>query len=132
MPAITALYAGLIAILLFIVAGRVSGLRRTHNVGIGDGGREDLARAIRVHGNAVEWALPALLLLLIAELNRAPAILLHVAGIVLVIARVLHALGLSGQSGYSFGRFSGAATTYIVVLVLAIWDIWAFVRLLLI
>ena len=128
MPAITALYAGLIALLLLVFAARVSSTRRRLGVGIGDGGHDALARAIRVHGNAVEWALPVLLLLLIAELNRAAPLLLHACGIALVIARLVHGLGLGRRSGLSTGRFAGTALTWLVLVVLAVWDVWAFVR----
>jgi len=65
MPVIAGLYAGLIALFLMFLATRVSRLRHAVRVGVGDGGDKRLARAIRVHGNAVEWALPVLLLLLI-------------------------------------------------------------------
>jgi uncharacterized membrane protein YecN with MAPEG domain len=129
MPFITALYAGIVLILLVLLALPVSRLRQRHGVGLGDGGRADLARAIRAHANLSEWGVPVLLLLLIAELNRAPAILLHAAGIALVVARILHAMGLYRSSGTSFGRFAGAGLTWITLIVLAAWNIWAFVRL---
>jgi hypothetical protein len=41
---------------------------------------------------------------------------------------VLHALGLSGHSGYSFGRFVGSAGSWLAVLVLALWNVWAGAR----
>ena len=128
MPAITALYAAIVAALLLVFALRVSLFRRSLGVGIGDGGHDALARAIRVHANAVEWALPVLFLLLVAELNRASPLLLHAAGIALVVARVLHGFGLSRHSGVSPGRFAGIAVTWVVLIVLAAWDLWAFVR----
>jgi len=128
MPAITALYTAVIALLLVVLAARVSLARRQLGVGIGDGGHDALARAIRVHGNAVEWVLPVLLLMLVAELNRASPLLLHVCGIALVVARLLHGAGLSRRSGVSTGRFAGTAITWVVLLVLAAWDLWAYVR----
>ena len=129
MPAIAAFYAGLIGILLIILALPISALRRRLKVGIGDGGDPVLARTIRVHANTIEWALPTLLLLILAELNRAPPLLLHICGIALVSGRVLHAFGLSRTSGPSGGRFVGTGLTWLALAVLAVWDIWAFVRL---
>jgi uncharacterized membrane protein YecN with MAPEG domain len=128
MPYVTALYAGLSGVLLLVLGARVSQLRRRFGVGIGDGGNPALARAIRVHGNAVEWLLPALLLLLVAELNRAAPLLLHAAGAAIVVGRVLHAAGLSGATGYSFGRFAGSGISWLAVLALALWNLWAFLR----
>ena len=95
MPAIAALYGGLIGVLLILLALPVSYLRRELGTGLGDGGDPRLARAIRVHANAVEWAIPAILLLLLAELTRASPLLLHACGIAVVVGRVLHAIGLS-------------------------------------
>ena len=128
MPFVTALYAGVVALLLLVLAMRVSLHRRRAGVGIGDGGDPALARAVRAHANAVEWALPVLLLLLVTELVRAPALLLHVAGIALVAARVLHGFGLSAHAGYSIGRFLGILLNWLVLAVLALYDIAAFVR----
>jgi uncharacterized membrane protein YecN with MAPEG domain len=128
MPAITALYAALVALLLVVLALRISRFRMRLGVGIGDGGDQPLSRAIRVHANAVEWAVPVLLLLLVAELNRAAPLLLHVCGIALIVGRVLHGIALGRRSGPSPGRFAGIMITWIVLLVLAAWDLWAFVR----
>lgn len=132
MPAIAALYAGLVGLLLLILAARVSFLRRQLKVALGDGGDRGLQRAIRAHGNAVEWAITGILLLLIADLTRAPALFLHLCGLVIVIGRVLHAVGLSLAGGYSFGRLYGSALSWGAVVVLAVWNVWAFVRLLLV
>lgn len=129
MPTITALYAGCIGLLLLAFAARISYLRWTLRIGLGDGGNSTMQRAIRVHGNAVEWALPALLLLLVAELVRAPSLLLHVCGCAIVLGRLLHALGVYRTSGASLGRMSGTILTWGVVAVLAVWNVWAFVRL---
>ena len=129
MPYITALYAGLVMLLLLVLAMPVSRLRGKLHIGLGDGGNPALARAIRTHANLAEWGVPVLLLLLVAELNRAPAVLLHAAGIVLVIGRLLHAFGLSRTGGASFGRMYGAGFTWLVLVVLAAWNLWAFVRL---
>ncbi len=129
MPAIAALYGGLVAILLLVLAILVSRLRGELNVRLGDGGDPRLMRAIRTHANAVEWAVPTLVLLLIAELNRASPLLLHACGVALVLGRVLHAVGLSRTGGSSFGRFAGTGLTWGALLVLAAWDLWAFARL---
>ncbi len=128
MPAVTMLYAGLIGILLIVLAARVSGLRGRHKVGLGDGGIADLQRAIRVHGNTVEWAVPGILLLLVAELNRASPLLLHACGIAIVVGRVVFAIGLSRSSGESLGRMAGSILNWGALLVLALWSVWGFAR----
>jgi len=129
MPAVSAFYAGLIGLLLLVLAALVSRLRRKHAIGIGDAGNRELHRAIRAHGNAVEWGVIAIVLLLVAELNRASPALLHACGAAVVVGRVLHAIGLSRSGGYSFGRFVGSGLSWTATAVLALWSVWAFVRL---
>ena len=128
MPAITALYAAIVAFLLIALGTRVVTMRRRLRVGLGDGGQGSLQQAVRVHGNAVEWALPVLLLLLVAELNRASPVMLHGCGIALVVGRLLHAVGVSARPGASFGRVYGMLITIATLAVLAVFDLTAFLR----
>jgi uncharacterized membrane protein YecN with MAPEG domain len=125
---VTALYAGLLGLLLLVLGARVSLLRSKLRVGWGHGNDPLLARAIRVHGNAVEWIVPMLLLLLVAEIDGASRTFLHVCGVTFVGARVAHAAGLSHTSKDSPGRFWGTAGTWLVIAALAVWDIAAFAR----
>lgn len=117
---VTALYAGLLALLLVALAARIPLMRGKYRVGIGTGKQPELALAMRVHGNATEYVPAALLLLLLAELNGFPAWSLHAAGSGLFLARILHAVGLGGSAGYSAGRFTGTALTWLVMAILAI------------
>lgn len=114
-----------------MLAARVSPLRRQLKVGLGDGGDEPMTRAIRAHGNALEWGLPPLLLMLVAELNHASRPLLHVCGIVFLLARIAHSVGLSTHRPGSRGRIVGSAVSWLVLAVLALWNIGAFLRTLL-
>ncbi|HET7557257.1 MAG TPA: MAPEG family protein [Rhodanobacteraceae bacterium] len=123
---ITGLYAALGALLIFVLALRVMQLRHRHRVGLGTGGDESLARAIRAHANAIEYLPIALLLLLILELDQTRAWILHVFGIVLIVGRILHAIGLSSHAGTSFGRFVGTALTMLVIFVMAVLLLWQF------
>ena len=55
-PTITALYAGLLAVFIVLLAARVAKFRHANKIGIGEGDNRTLARMIRVHGNAIENA----------------------------------------------------------------------------
>lgn len=125
---VTGLYAGLLVLLLLALGARVSLLRSKLGIGTGHGNDAKLARAIRVHVNAVEWILPLLLVMLVAELDGASRVFLHVCGVTFVFARIVHALGLSRTSKASPERFWGTAATWLTLLVLALWDIGAFAR----
>jgi uncharacterized protein len=123
---ITALYAGLAALLVLAFALSVIRLRWRTKTGLGDGGDRRLARAIRIHGNAAEYVPLALVLMLVAELNYTGPMLLHGCGAVLIAARVAHAIGLNRTAGSSTGRMLGTVCTFGVVIVLAAVNIAAF------
>ena len=119
---VTPFYAALCGILLVVLSLRVSLLRRKHGVGIGDGGQPELQRAIRVQGNFIEYVPLGLILLLLLEIShQVPGWALHGLGLLLVAARISHALAYSRSSGTNFGRAFGGAGTYLMVLVAALW-----------
>jgi uncharacterized membrane protein YecN with MAPEG domain len=124
MPKITLLFTALHALLMLVLLARISRHRHGHRIGIGDGGDVLLARKIRVHGNFVEHAPFALLLLGLLELSGLAASWLWGFGGVLLLGRVLHAVGLSGSGGYSFGRFFGTAMTWLALLAMALAGLW--------
>ncbi|MGE6651411.1 MAPEG family protein [Shewanella colwelliana] len=122
---VSGLYIAITAIMAVYLTLRVIKLRRKFSIGIGIGigvaGNEPLRLADRVHGNLLENAPIAMGLLLVAELNGLPALYIHTIGIVWLIARVLHAVGLTqGKGGYHFGRFWGVLTTWLVILTLSV------------
>ena len=117
---ITAVYASLLAVLVVTLVLVVVKLRREFKVGIGDGGNRDLARAIRVHGNAIESIPLFLLLLAVYELNGGHANLLHFFGAIFFFARIAHASGMLASAGASRGRVFGTVGTNGCLLGLAI------------
>lgn len=121
---IAGIYAALATLLVLVLAARVVFSRRNARVGLGDGGDSGLIKRIRAHANAIENLPLALLLLLLLELNQTRPLWLHVFGCVLIIARVLHAVGLSRSSGTSPGRFLGTAVTWTLMLVMAVILLW--------
>lgn len=121
---ITAIYAALATLLVLALAARVSLGRKSTRTEFGDGGHLDLSLRIRAHANALENLPLALLLLLLLELNQTQPLWLHVFGIVLIVGRILHAFGLSGSSGNSFGRFAGTGVTWLAMLGMALLLLW--------
>ena len=117
---IAGLYVALGALLILGLSVRVMWLRNMLRIGLGSGGNERLARAIRAHANAVEYLPIALLMLVLLAIEQTRPGLLHVFGIVLIVGRNLHAIGLSRASGRSFGRAAGAGLTVSVILAMAI------------
>src|SRR5690606_23117869 len=73
-------------------------------------------RVQRVQMNAVE-DVPVLMVGIGAlGLLGMPAWYIHMAGLVLLVARVLHAVGLASSSGFSVGRAAGTMGTFLVFL----------------
>ena len=123
---ITGLYASILGFLIIFLAYRVVNFRKTKRVGIGDNGDKLGMRAIRVHANATEYIPILIILMAIYELNGGAVLVLHIIGIISVFARILHAFGLSGSSGISFGRFYGTAITWVSIVGLSCLNIYQF------
>jgi uncharacterized membrane protein YecN with MAPEG domain len=112
---VTPIYAGLLALLFFVLSLRVVKLRG-HGASLGDGGNPLLLRRIRAHGNFAEYVPFILLMMGMLELSHFSSYLLHALGVTLVIARLLHAYALSFTEKFKFGRFWGTALTFMLLL----------------
>ena len=119
------LYTALLGLLLIALSIRVVLARRRFRVGLGVGTEEGMQQAVRVQANFAEYVPLAVMLLVMAELTDMPIIAVHAAGIVLVTSRLLHAWGLSQSPGRTFGRFYGTAGTWLVIIVLSVWLLFA-------
>jgi uncharacterized membrane protein YecN with MAPEG domain len=92
---ITSIYAALSSLLIVWLSFNVVKLRQSGRVILGDGGNSELQVAIRAQGNATEYIPISLILLLLLELSKGNALMLHIGGIALLIGRSLHAYGLT-------------------------------------
>ena len=94
---ITALYAGILALIVLALAINVTAHRVKLRVPLGDGGNAQMRRMIRLHGNAAEYIPLALVLMAIYELNGGAHLGLHIVGIALVAGRAAADLGHVGH-----------------------------------
>ncbi|MBK7423003.1 MAG: MAPEG family protein [Propionivibrio sp.] len=107
------LYAALLALLFVALSIRTLRLRRRLRIGIGDAGNEQMLRAMRVHSNFAEYVPLTLFLIYLAEVQGAPALLIHALGLCLLAGRLSHAYGVSqANENYTF-RVFGMAMTFI-------------------
>lgn len=113
---VSSLYISLSVLLLVVLSLRVIQLRYRYRVEIGDGGHSELARAIRVQANFVEYVPLALLVILLADLVGHAKWTVHVLGIALLVGRVAHALGFASAEGPNFGRTLGMTLTVLVLI----------------
>ncbi len=123
---ITSLYAAILALIIIFLAYKVVVFRKTKKVGLGDNGDSEGLQAIRVHANAVEYIPMIIILMGLYEANGGNHLALNIIGVLAVVARMLHAFGLSKTAGISFGRFYGTALTWLVTVVLAGLNIYTY------
>lgn len=113
---ITALYASILTILAFVLAQHVIMTRGKTTITLGDRGDDRLLEASRRQMNFVENVPLTLILLLLAEAGGAASTHLHIAGVVLVAARLVHPFGITVARAAHPLRIGGAVTTNLVQL----------------
>ncbi len=92
---ITSFYAALTALIFLTLSLRVILYRRANIISLGDNGDKNLLKRMRAQANCAEYAPIALILLMLTELNGAPAFAIHLLGFALVAGRALHAFGFA-------------------------------------
>ncbi len=122
-PTITALYGALNAILNIFLASRVSAMRRKHGVGHSGSDAPEFLVASRTHGNNAEFVPLAIVMMLLAELLGGASVILHVYGGTLLLARVLHVLGMPRKAPNPF-RFAGVALTWALIVAVSGWVLY--------
>ena len=120
MPAlpVTALYAALLAVVGIVLMLRVGLMRFRTGVSILHGDDPLFAQTIRRHANFIENVPLALVLMVLAEANGAGQTFLHVIGIVLVVSRIAHPLGLLHDRPIHPLRLLGTAGTLVTMIAL--------------
>lgn len=108
-------YAAFLALLLVWLSVRVVGARKAARVALGTGDDPALMRAVRVHGNFVEYAPFGLLLIVLAGLTTGAVWLVHALAATLVLARAIHAWGVSRPNEVIRHRVIGMMLTFAVL-----------------
>jgi len=113
---IVSLSAALLGLLVVVFASLVVGMRVRTGHSFGDGGDPALHRAIRAHGNLIEYA--PILLILLALMENAGASASWIVGLlsVFVASRIAHAIYSFGtpQMGLRVGAFWGASLPILI------------------
>ena len=117
MPYITAVYAAIMGLFAVYLTVNVVRFRLRFGVGAGDGGHPELLQAIRAHGNLIEHAPLALIVIGSAEALGANRPLIYVLGAMLVIGRLAAGWGLSQSIGTTQGRRIGTVLTLLAMAV---------------
>jgi uncharacterized membrane protein YecN with MAPEG domain len=119
----TSIIAAILTIIFVKLSFAVIGLRRKNKVGLGNGGYDDLERAIRAQGNFAEYVPIGLILIACLELNGAPWWLVILPGIALIIGRLIHAKGINEPPPNFSSRVLGMKFTFGTLITLAILNV---------
>ena len=122
---ITLTFTTILSIFMIILAVRVLDLRGSPvTKSFHKPNREidpnDLERAIRGHGNLIEYAPLFLILMLTLELSDASVTLLYIAGIIFTLGRLMHGIAFSFMRKNVFLRIGGMSLTFIGFFILII------------
>jgi uncharacterized membrane protein YecN with MAPEG domain len=98
-PAITANYLAVLALIYAALALEVIRLRRSSKAPFSDGGNESLRSAIRAHGNFMEYVPIITLMVALLEMSGASSSRVHLLMGLLVLSRLLHPLGMYAAPG---------------------------------
>ncbi len=129
MPSITGLYLAFLALLFVVLGLQVSRLRRGNRVLFGDGDNRQLRSAIRAHANFAEYVPIIVLMVALLEMSGTPAARIHWLMGLLLIARLLHPLGMYvGPRTLQFQicRVGGITLTLAVLVAAAIMSLLRF------
>jgi uncharacterized membrane protein YecN with MAPEG domain len=128
---ITSIIASVLTIIFVRLSFAVIRLRRKNKVGLGNGGHEELERAIRAQGNFAEYVPFGIMLIACLEINGAPWWLVAVPGITLIAGRLIHARGINMPPPDFSQRVLGMKFTFNTLIALVVLNLgWTLYKLL--
>lgn len=130
---VTALYAGIFGLFALFLSFKAGSLRGKTGISIlyGEPVNWELAENVRRHQNFLEYVPMIIIMMGAIELNGGSTLFLHIVGILLIISRVAHMLGLHADNMGHTGRLIGAGGTALVTLVTGGYAVWVGARALL-
>ena len=122
MVPVTLAMAAAAAFLNIWLALRIGSVRRATQTVHGDGGDVLLGRRMRAQLNFVESTPFVLILILAIELSTAATGVLALVGLIYMIGRVLHGIGMDSETP-GRARTAGTIVTLVVLIGLAVWAV---------
>ena len=124
---ITLLYASLLTMLAIFLAIKVGMNRVDTNIMTGEGESFMLLQSVRAHGNLIEYAPLALILLALLEMQNLSDSMLHLCGSLFILVRILHAYGVTISRESTPYRLVGALGTWLIMLIMSLVGIYTYV-----
>lgn len=119
---VTTFTAAICGLIYLVLSYRVSQTRMAEKIAMGDGGNANLIARMRTQANFGEYVPIILILMALIEFETGYSVLLGIVSAVLILGRVLHAVGMNRPSPNPF-RVSGTAGTWITLLILSAWGL---------
>lgn len=126
---ITPIFAAIFALIYIVLSLGVIGHRKNKRISRGDGDDRDLAVAIRVHANFIEYVPLAIILLWFLETIAYEKTLTFILASILLLARLLHVAGMHNPKKYLILRQIGVVATLSVILLAAGRILWQYTPL---
>ena len=123
---ITLLYTSLITIFAIFLALRNGVIRGKTKTMLGDGGSSELLQSMRAHGNLMEHAPIALILLLLLEMQGVADWKLHLIGSSFFLCRILHAYGITISRESTPYRVVGALGSWVLMMGMSIYGMYVY------
>lgn len=127
MPKITLLLSSLFGIMFIWLALQVVKYRKKHQISLGDGGIDELTRAIRAHGNFSEYVPLSLILLAMSEFNHAHPWIVMGFAMLIFLGRAFHAYAFLGGGEHFKPRILGMKLTLYTLLGLSVFNLGLFI-----
>ena len=124
---ITALYAAILGLMHVSLTSYVVFGRWRYGVSLGDGAEKEMQRRIRAHGNFTETTPISLILLYFAEqhLFTQQEIWTHTFGLMMVIGRILHVVGMTRKRSVNRFRQVGMTLSLGAMSLLSLWLLYS-------
>ena len=117
---VTPIYALAVAGIYLVLWYRVTAMRGSMRLSIGDAGDQTLLLRIRQHGNCAEWSSFVLILMILGEGVNTSAGYLHTSGALLLVGRVAHPFGLKVAQADHLLRYLGNGTNILAALTMMV------------
>jgi len=119
---VTTFTAAVCGLIYLVLSYRVSQSRMANKIAMGDGGNADLVARMRTHANFGEYVPIILILMGLIESEVGYSVLLGIVSAVVIVSRVLHAVGMGRPAPNAF-RIAGTMGTWLPLLVLSAWGL---------
>ena len=124
---ISLLYTSLLTILAIFLAFRNGLIRGKTKTMLGYGDSSELLQSIRAHGNLMEHAPIALILLLLLEMQGVADWKLHLIGSSFFLCRILHAYGITISRESTPYRLVGALGSWVIMLGMSAYGLYVYI-----